>query len=157
MFVYSVRASSIKFFAVIVLTVAVLVGAITIGNSRAVAASGSVGIKFSGIKTNEDRIEFISQFGAAVSGEPVETVKFSVPENFDKVIAGYNEIQKSQGLNLEKYKNKKVTRYTYRIEKWEDHEGPINVNLIVYRSTVIACDVSSMDPTGFVEPLIKLN
>ena len=157
MFVYSVRASTVKFFAVIVLTVAVLVGAITIGNSRAVAASGSVGIKFSGIKTNDDRIAFISQFGVEVSGEPSDTVKVCVPKDFDKVIAGYNEIQKSQGLNLEKYKNKKVTRYTYDIDKWGDYEGPVCVNLIIYRSTVVACDVSSKDPTGFVEPLIKLN
>ena len=66
MFVYSVRASTVKFFAVIALTVAVLVGAIAIGNSRAVAASGTAGIKFGGIKTNEDRIEFISQFGVNV-------------------------------------------------------------------------------------------
>ena len=157
MFVYSVRASTVKFFAVIVLTVAVLVGAITLGNSRAVAASASATIKFSGIKTNEDRIAFISQFGPKVSGEPSETVKFTVPENFDKVIAGYNEIQKSQGLNLEKYKNKKVTRYTYEIDKWADYEGTVCVNLIIYRSTVIAADISSKDPTGFVEPLIKFN
>ena len=157
MFVYSVRASTVKFFAVIALTVAVLVGAIAIGNSHAVAASGTAGIKFSGIKTNEDRIEFISQFGVDVTGEPTETVTFSVPENFDKVIAGYNEIQKAQGLNLEKYKNKKVTRYTYEIDKWADYEGPVCVNLIIYRSTVVACDISSKDPTGFVEPLVKLN
>lgn len=157
MFVYSVRASTVKFFAVIALTVTVLVGAIAIGNGHAVAASSQAGIKFGGIKTNEDRIEFISQFGVNVSGEPSETVKFSVPENFDKVTSAYNEIQKSQGLNLEKYKNKKVTRYTYEIDKWGDYEGPVCVNLIIYRSTVIACDISSKDSTGFVEPLIKLS
>ena len=157
MFVYSVRASTVKFFAVIVLTVAVLVGAIAIGNSRAVAVLSPGEIKFSGIKTNEDRLEFISQFGVKVSGEPLETVKFSVPENFDKVIAGYNEIQKAQGLNLEKYKNKKVTRYTYEIDKWGDYEGPVCVNLIIFRSTVIACDISSKDPTGFVQPLVKIS
>ena len=157
MFVYSVRASTVKFFAVVALIVSVLVGAMAIGNSRAVAASASAAIKFSGIKTNEDRIEFILQFGPEVSGEPIETVKFSVPESFDKVISAYNEIQKSQGLNLEKYKNKKVTRYTYKIDKWADYEGEVCVNLIIYRSTVVACDISSKDPAGFVEPLIKLS
>ena len=157
MFIYSVRASKLKFFAVIALTVAVLVGAIAIGNSRVAAASADVGIKFSGIKTNEDRIEFISQFGIEVTGEPSEAVKFTVPKEFDKVIAKYNEIQKAQGLNLERYKNKKVTRYTYEIDKYGDYAGPVCVNLIIFRSTVIACDVSSKDSSGFVEPLIKLN
>ncbi len=155
MFVYSVRASTVKFFAVIVLTLGVLVGAIVISNSGTVAASASGSINFGNIKTNDDRLEFISQFGINVSGEPKESVTFSVPEDFDKVISGYNELQKSQGLDISKYKNKKVTRYTYEIDGYGDYQGSVNVNLIVYRNTVIACDVSSADPSGFVEPLIK--
>ena len=155
MFVYSVRASTVKFFAVIVLTIGILVGAIAIGNSGAVVASASGNINFGNIKTNDDRLEFISQFGIEVTGEPKESVTFSVPENFDKIISGYNELQKSQGLDISKYKNKKVTRYTYEIDGYGDYDGPVNVNLIIYRNTVVACDVSSADPTGFIEPLIK--
>ena len=52
MFVYSVRASTVKFFAVIVLTLGVLVGAIVISNSGAVAASADGSINFGNIKTN---------------------------------------------------------------------------------------------------------
>lgn len=155
MFVYSVRASTVKFFAVIVLTLGVLVGAIVISNSGAVAASADGSINFGNIKTNEDRLEFIAQFGIEVAGEPKESVTFSVPEDFDKVIAGYNELQKSQGLDISKYKNKKVTRYTYEIDGYGDYKGPVNINLIVYRNTVVACDISSADPTGFIEPLVK--
>ena len=66
-----------------------------------------------------------------------------------------NEIQKLQGLDLTKYKNKKVTRYTYTANDYEGYDGEVNVNLIVYRNTVIGCDVSSVDPTGFVKPLIE--
>ena len=90
-----------------------------------------------------------------MAGEPKESVTFSVPEDFDKVIAGYNELQKSQGLDISKYKNKKVTRYTYEIDGYGDYKGPVNINLIVYRNTVVACDISSADPTGFIEPLMK--
>ena len=106
MFVCSVRASSVKFFAIIALTLVMLIGALSIGGAVA-EASASGKIDFDGIKTNEDRIAFISQFGISVSGEPKESESFTVPENFDKVIAGYNEIQKSQGLDISKYKNKK--------------------------------------------------
>jgi hypothetical protein len=113
-------------------------------------------VDFSGVKTNDDRIAFISQFGIKVNGEAVECEEFRVPENFDRIIAGYNEIQKSQGLSLEKYKNKKVTRYTYEATGYEGAPGTVYVNLIIYRGTVIACDVSSTDPEGFIEPLIKL-
>ena len=154
MFIYSVRASTIKFFSVIVLTLLVLVGILVIGSvggDSVYAVSGNV--DFSGVKTNEQRVAFISQFGINVKGEAVEEEEFRVPENFDRVIAGYNEIQKKQGLDIAKYKNKKVTRYTYEAEY---NGSPAYVNLIIYKGTVIACDVSSASPDGFIEPLVKL-
>lgn len=154
MFVYSVRGSTVKFFAVIVLTLAVLFGVLAFGTGGVLAVSGDSDITLGGIKTNEDRLAFISQFGINVSGEPKEEVSFSVPENFDIALARYNEIQRTQGLDLAKYKNKKVTRYTYEASGYGDCEGVVTVNLIMHRNTVIACDVSSVGPMGFVKPLI---
>ena len=156
MFIYSVRASSLRFFAVIILLVAALLGIIFFSGSEATAYTAATEVDFSGIKTNEDRLEFISKFVSGVSGEPCESVSFSVPESFDRIMLAYNEIQKSQGLNITKYKNKKVTRYTYELEKWGEDEVPVFINLIVYRNRIIACDVSSQDPTGFVKPLVNL-
>ena len=159
MFIYSMRASSVKFFSVIALTLAVLVGLLVFGRAEndTVYAS-STDIDFSGIKTDEDRVRFISQFGIKVKSEPTETEEFRVPENFDRVIAGYNEIQKKQGLNIEKYKNKKVTRYTYEISDYErdGKKADAVVNLVIYKGTVVACDISSASPDGFVLPLVKL-
>ena len=157
MFIYSFRASTLKFFGVIALTLVILVTAIAVGQSGVVAVSADAKINFGGIETNEERIAFIKQFGVDVSGEAKESVTFTVPENFDSVISGYNELQRSQGLDITKYKNKKVTRYTYETEKYRDYDGAVYVNLIIYKNTVVACDVSSADPTGFVEPLVKLN
>ena len=157
MFVYSVRASTIKFFSVIVLTLLALVGILALGASAqdsVYAISGSV--DFSGVKTNEDRVAFISQFGIKVKPEPVEEEEFRVPENFDRIIAGYNEIQKRQGLDLTRYKNKKVVRYTYEGERDLEKGESVYVNLIIYKGTVIACDLSATSPEGFVEPLVKL-
>lgn len=159
MFIYSMRASSVKFFSVIALTLAVLVGLLVFGRGDGgTVYASSADVDFSGIKTDEDRVRFISQFDIKVKAEPVETEEFRVPDNFDRVIAGYNEIQKKQGLNIEKYKNKKVTRYTYEIEDYE-HDGKKTdayVNLVIYKGTVVACDISSTTPDGFVLPLIKL-
>ena len=91
-------------------------------------------------------------------GDVYKATEFRVPENFDRIIAGYNEIQKKQGLNIEKYKNKKVTRYTYEIEDYEYEGKKVEavVNLVIYKNTVVACDVSSASPDGFVLPLITL-
>ena len=158
MFVYSVRASALRFFIVIVLTVCVVVFAVAFGalESEASYSAVSESIDFSGIRTNEDRLEFISRHIPEISGEPKEEVSFNIPESFDRILMGYNEIQKAQGLDLTRYKNKKVTRYTYELPRLGDYDAPVFVNLIVYRNTVIACDVSSADPDGFVKPLVVL-
>ncbi len=158
MFIYSVRASTIRFFSVIALTLIVLTALLIVGsNTRDSVFASSDTVDFSNVKTNEDRLAFISQFGINAKEAPTETEDFRVPESFDKVIAGYNEIQKKQGLDLSKYKNKRVTRYTYEASGYEGSSDTVFVNLIIYRNTVIACDVSSTDPNGFVAPLVKLN
>ena len=159
MFIYSLKASTIKFFAVVCVALATLITLIAFipvaATDNTLEASKNADIDYSGIKTNEDRLEFISQFGIQVAGEAKEEKVFTVPENFDRIIAGYNEIQKEQGLDLAKYKNKKVTRYTYETTGYEDYEGPVSINLIVYRNKIIACDISSQAPDGFVLPLVK--
>lgn len=153
MFIYSVRARTVKFFGLIILALALIVGVLAFGGEGAILASAAgEGIDFSGIKTNEDRVAFIESFGIKVDPEAVEEDAFAMPENFDRVILGYNELQKRQGLDLSKYAKKRVTRYTYKVTNYMD-EGEVLANLFVWRGKVIACDISSANPEGFVEPL----
>ncbi len=155
MFIYTIRASTIRFFSIL-LAALVLVGVIFTFAAKSATNAVSAMVDFSGIKTEEDRIEFIESQGYTVKRGSEESAEFSVPENFDRIISGYNQIQKSQGLDISKYKNKRVTRYTYTLENYEGSEDTVYVNLIVYKNTVIACDISSLTDGGFVKPLIKL-
>ena len=157
MFVYSVRASTLKFFAVICVSLVVLVALITMESNTAVYASvGGESINYGGIKTNDDRVAFIEGFGIKVDPAAVKEEKFSMPDNFDRILSGYNEIQKTQGLNLTKYTGKRVTHYVYEVTNY-DYDGTVYVNLLVHRSKIIACDISSADPDGFVSPLFGLD
>ena len=88
-----------------------------------------------------------------VKETPVEEQTFTMPDSFDRVISGYNEIQKKQGLSLDKYSGKKVTRYTYEVENYKGHEGRVFANLFVYRNRIIACDICGASPDSFVLPL----
>ncbi len=156
MFIYSIRASLLKLFAVGLLTVGVLAGFALGGAPAAQAASGG-GISFSGIKTNEDRLAFLKNAGLTVEQEPIEEESFVMPENFDRVMIGYNEIQRAQGLDLSKYKKRKVTRYTYLVKDYDapdGYDGAVYANLLVYRNKIIAADISSADPEGFVRPMV---
>ena len=152
MFIYSVRASTVKFFGFIALTLAVLLGIVFVGNDGAVLAAAEGEVSYGNIKTAEDRLAFIKGFGIEVDESSVEEIPFTMPENFDRVILGYNELQKKQGLDLSRYARKKVTRYVYRVTNY-DHEGEVYASIFVYKSKIVACDLSSAEPEGFVIPL----
>ena len=156
MFVYSVRASTVKFVGFVLLSFAVLFGIVFGGSDAVSASSDALSVDYSGIRDNDDRIAFITQFGVRVGEECVEEESFTMPKNFDRVILGYNELQKKQGLDLSKYANKKVTRYTYRAENYNS-DGEVFVNLFIHRGKVVACDISSADVEGFVIPLTLVN
>lgn len=158
MFVYSFRASTLRFFLVIALAVAALTALILLvpaydgGNGAAGGdAEAALNISYDGIKTNEDRIAFLSQFGWKVSEEPIESVEVTLPADFDRVFSGYNELQKAQGLDLAKYRGKTVMRYTYEVTDYPTEDGgKVWANLIVCRNRVIAGDICSADPGGFI-------
>ena len=62
------------------------------------------------VKSEEDRQSFLAQFGWEVSSAPTETREVTIPSEFDKVFAAYNELQKEQGFDLSKYRKKTATR-----------------------------------------------
>ena len=149
MFIYSLKASTIKFFAVVCVALATLITLIAFIPVAAVdndeAASINADIDYSGVKTNEDRIKFLSQFGWQVKPEATESMEVKIPKNFDKIFTAYNEIQRQQGLDLSKYKEKNVMRYTYEITNYEGYSGTVYANILVYRNKVIGGDVCSAD------------
>lgn len=159
MFIYSMRASTIKFFGVICVALAGLIALIAIVPSY-VSRDGMVeaGISnlngqsynYGKIKSAGDAASFLSQFGWSVDAASVETCEVTLPDEFDKVFAGYNEIQRAQGLDLSKYKNKKITRYTFEVTNYNDYEGRVLANVLVFRNKVIGGDICSSDVSGFV-------
>lgn len=157
MFIYSVRASTLKLIAIICVCLAVLFTVTALDNNTAVYASvGDRTVNYGGIKTEEDRVRFIESFGLKVAGEPHLSEEFTMPRDLDRALLSYNEMQKSQGLDISKYTRKHVTHYAYEITNY-DYEGKVYCNLLIYRGRIIACDLSSGDPQGFVLPLSKID
>ena len=157
MFIYTIRASTLKLFGCIILCIAVLVLLLTLGQAETVFASAAGReINYSGMKTNEDRVAFIEGFGIKVKPEPVADETFTMPEDFDRVILGYNQVQKTQGLDLTKYSRKRVTHYAYEVTNY-DSDGTVFVNLLVYRGRIIGADISSAADGGFVSSLTEFD
>jgi hypothetical protein len=155
MFIYSFHANTIKFLAVICIALTALITLIAFVPSYAtdnqyIVAGADASYSYEKIKSNEDRINFIKQFGWEVEAEPLKEQEVTIPKEFDKVFAAYNEIQRKQGLDLASFKKKNVMRYTYTVTNYPDYEGEVYVNILVYRNTVIGGDVCSADVNGFI-------
>lgn len=154
MFVYSIRATTIKFFGVICIALAALIALIAFVPTYVASAAqtGTDGgeISYDKVKSVEDAQKFLSQFGWEVDAATAKKVEVSMPAEFDKVFTGYNELQKRQGLDLSKYRNRQVTRYTFTVTNYKDYEGTVLANVLVYRNRVIGGDICSADVTGFV-------
>ena len=152
MFIYSVRGATVKLFGVIALALVLLFIFANVGGESVLASVGGVTVNYGGINTNADRVAFIEERGIKVNPEAKIEESFSVPDSFDRIISGYNEIQKSQGLDLADYKGKRVTHYAYEAVDY-DYNGIVYVNIYIHKNRIIACDVSAMD-SSFVKPLV---
>ena len=155
MFICTVRANTLKFFGVIAASLVVLCSIIltipeyTPVSTKAVAAEAAK-YNYDKIKTNDDRVKFLAQFGWDVEPEPSEEVTIKIPAEFDKVMNSYNELQRNQGLDLSKYRGREVQRFTYKVTNFPDYSGTVMANVIVYKNRVIGGDLCSSDVRGFI-------
>ena len=152
MFIYSVRASTLRFFGILAITVCLLVSIMAFSGTDSVFAMSNSAYSFSDVSTKEDRLEFLSQFGILVAADSESAESFVIPASLDRVMLAYNEIQKAQGLDLSGYCRKKVQRYTYTVENYKQSGITVYANVIVYRHRVIGGDVSALEAGGFVIP-----
>ncbi len=159
MFVRSIRMTTIRLVsiaALAVLAIAALVIFIPSNDIPTVSeVTGSNEVRFDKIKTDEDRVNFLSQFGYSVDASPIESVEVKIPKDFDKVFAAYNELQKGEGLDLGRYKGKTMMRYTYKVTNYQGYDDTVYANLLVYKNKVVGADICSADPSGFAHGLRK--
>ena len=129
--------------AALLLIVGLIIALCSCGKGDTAETSGKLSEK-------DELMQFITSLGYAPDGEKHSMREVVVPSNFDEVYTKYNELQKQQGLDLSRYKRKKVTRYTYVVENYPDYEGTVYANMLVYRNKVIGGDICSADVEGFL-------
>lgn len=98
---------------------------------------------------NAQRVAFLESFGWDVSDEPIEVCEIILPENFDEVYKRYNELQKTQGLNLDKYKGRRAKRWTYMVLNYPS-DDEVHANVIVCDDKIVAGDICSVALGGFI-------
>ena len=107
--------------------------------------------------TEKGRQDFINSLGWIVEKKPFLTEKMTVPPELDKIYADYNEIQKSQGLDISAYQGKKVDKYTYRVTNYPDKAIIVYINIFVCSDRVIAGDINSPNlENGFIKNFLNI-
>ena len=138
---------------IILCAVIMVKGYINHPESRLTQAVDSV--KSGDLEDGQTRVALLEGFGWTVENEPIEFMEVQIPDEFDKVYTEYNEIQKSQGMDLEKYAGKRVMRYTYRITNYPGDEGEVLANILIYKGKLVGGDVCSPKLNGFMHGLKK--
>ena len=152
MFICSVKATTLRFVSIVVLSVTVLVGMTVFYASEEPVLSGT-DVRYDGIVSETDRREFLSALGYRATGDAKSTVEYALPATLDTVLLSYNELQKEQGFDLSRYTGKTLTRYTYELEGGEG-EAKTYANLILYRDRIVAADLMG-EGGSFVKPMVS--
>ena len=106
-----------------------------------------------GVRSNEDRIAYLTSYGWDISPEPIATQELLIPTEMDESYQEYLTLQTQQGFELEQYAGKRVKRYTYEVYNYPSGETGVQANLLVYRNTVIGGEILSPRLDGFLHGL----
>ena len=101
--------------------------------------------------TNDARVKFLTDLGWEVTPSPTESGEIRIPKAGDQVFDRYNELQKSQGYDLNTYAGKKVMRYVYQINNFPDAKEPVYATVLVYKDRIIGGDITDTTPGGRVQ------
>ena len=55
-------------------------------------------------KTNDDRVAFLKEYGWEIKNDPLEVFDVVIPTTFYSTYQSYNDLQKTQGFDLEQFK-----------------------------------------------------
>lgn len=129
---------------------ALAVGRLDAGRSVDASTSAAAPKK---VKTNEDRVAYLENFGWQVSAEPIAVEELLVPEEFDETYEEYLQLQNAQGFDLTELRGKRIKRYTYEITNYPTGETGVQASLLIYKNNVVGGEVLSAKLDGFLHGL----
>ncbi|MBE7053941.1 MAG: DUF4830 domain-containing protein [Ruminococcaceae bacterium] len=94
---------------------------------------------FISFNKNKYITEFISKYGWIIDKKSVIIEKVRIPTQFDESINSYKEMLSKAGFNLDTYKGKTVTKYTYKLLNHIDKDAYINV--FTYKRKIAFSDI----------------
>ncbi len=137
--------SGVFLFAVL----AALFGGKLVGSVRQASLQSKVKTEKIEGGTEEQRQSFLGSFGWQVEKEPSTVMEIKIPEEFDKVYEEYNNLQKTQRMDLSPYKGKRCKKYQYAVLNYPDRPDHVVCTLLTYNGRIVGGDISALGDDGF--------
>lgn len=154
MFMYTAKFNRKKAVVAVLVLAAVLCAIIVIAG-RFGRAGGADAALSAVVRNNRQRVGYLESLGWRVEEDALDEQKVKIPVSFSDVYLKYNALQIAQGFDLTRYGGVEATRYTYKVKNHPSSENDIVADIIVYKDKVIAGDIQSCAPDGFMNGLKK--
>lgn len=139
MFIWTAKLNKRKIVLTLAAVICAAAAAATLLGSRGEAVSAAVSPK--GIKTEEDRVAYLQEWGWQVSPQATLVEELELPEEFGPEYTQYIELQTGQGFDLTKYAGKRVRRYTYEVLNYPTGESGVMAHLLICKNRVVGGEV----------------
>ena len=155
MVVMTAKVSKGKLIAILLAIAVVVALLVVLGSSagQGAAESAESAAPAATVGSNEDRVAYLQSMGWEVADTPVESQEVRIPAELPEVLQRYNELQQSQGFDLNDYAGNTVKRYVYQVLNYPDTTDSYYATLLVYQDQVIGGDVSSASQDGLMQGL----
>ena len=146
MFVVSVKTGKRRMILALAAVLVILTAALAAGK---LLGGAQVAQSLPAGETNEQRLAFLLGYGWEADTEAVEVREITIPDVFDDVYLKYNEVQKAQGMDLERYRGKTCRQWIYNVTNYPA-QGTVHASLLVLDGKIIGGDLSSTELDGFL-------
>lgn len=149
MFIFTVKVKNVKVVRTILIAgvaLMLIASACVLGVINRVpdiAYSESAG-EYSVAIDKDTKVEGFIERLNLTADELYSTKQVYIPAIFNDTYIKYNELQKRQGLDLERYKGKRCTLYVYKLKDYTVDNSDAYISIIVYKDTVIGGHISAL-------------
>lgn len=105
--------------------------------------------KNNSMNSTEKITEYLKGFGWEVDQDAVEIKQVVIPLEFNDIYKQYNEVQKKQKFDLDRYRGKTVKQYSFAITNYPDHPQNVRAHVLLDGDTIIGGDISLLELNGF--------
>jgi hypothetical protein len=153
MFMYTAKFNRKKAVAAVLILAAVLCAVIIIAGRLGGSGRTTSPPLSAIVRNNKQRVEYLESLGWSVDEDALDERQVKIPVKFSDVYTRYNALQMAQGFDLTRYGGLDATRYTYKVNNHPSSDENIVADIIVYKDKVIAGDIQSCAPDGFMNGL----